>query len=134
MALLANVSGSISKHLRNDPTVNAHTGTAVYTVLPNEPKNFPMILVARTGGGPVFTDPLMLDEVRLQVDVWADRQAEANTVAEAVRSSLASLQGTVFDGAAFVMVDLINYTESPDTSLTPTKQRVILEVLLRVRV
>lgn len=128
-----NVPGKISKWLREDGTVAATFGDRVYTVLPGQERGKPYAKVARPGGGGiVLPETTTLDDVRLQIDVWADRQAEAQDAADLVVESLYSLNRTRYEGASYSRVR-VSRQDLPDDSLDPVLPRVILTVLLRVR-
>ncbi|QXJ19610.1 DUF3168 domain-containing protein [Actinomadura graeca] len=76
----------ITSFLRADPAVAEILGERIYTVLPKD-KTFPLCRVMRFGGA--FTDSsAWLDRADLQLDVWADRQAQVSDTARCLVEAL----------------------------------------------
>src|SRR4051812_16079955 len=61
----------------------------VFTVYPAQAGTDALIVVRRFGGAPVIARPLVLDEALLQLDVYAQRKAEASKLGALVRALLA---------------------------------------------
>jgi Protein of unknown function (DUF3168) len=117
-----------------DPDVDAVLAGRVYGVLPNV-KVFPLCRVVRWSGQMLDGgDPYWGDAPALQVDVWADRKAQAVGAGEVVRAVLAQrLAGVPHAGGVVAGVDIGTCIFDPDTAFEPAKPRVRLSVDLVTR-
>jgi hypothetical protein len=76
--------------------------------------------VVRWGGWPIITEPLVLDEAWCQVDIWADRKAEASHLARLMRAlAAARFVQDNFAVASKVRFGMLH--DSPDNSYEPAK-------------
>lgn len=133
LAVMPDVERLVIDALIADPDVTAVLAGRVYGVMPNV-KTFPLCRVVRWGGQMIDGGaPYWADAPALQVDVWADRKAEAMGAAEVVRAVLAQrLPGRHTTGVV-AGVAIGTSIFDPDTVFSPAKPRVRLSVDLVTR-
>lgn len=86
-ALTVDVLRLVTDCVRTDPAVAEVLGGRVFTVLPKD-KVFPLCRITRWGGTFVQPYPAWLEQADLQIDVWADRQAQASDAARCLVETL----------------------------------------------
>jgi hypothetical protein len=129
VAVIPDAEPVVVEFFRAQPEL-AELGDRIYTALPGKP-TWPAARVVRWGGWPIITEPLVLDEAWCQVDVWADRKAEASRLCRLMRALAAErLVRAHFDIASKVRFG--GLLDSPDNSYEPAKPhfRFDMSVLL----
>jgi hypothetical protein len=127
--LLPNVEALTVNYLLAHPDVTPLVGARVVTVLPNSPV-FPLVVLFRIGG----VAPLrgVLDEASLQVEAWADRKAQAFTVANTVQSALWDMTGVFDEGVVADVRSTLGMSYLPDPVMNE-KPRYVFGVAVRAR-
>jgi uncharacterized protein DUF3168 len=65
-------------------------GNRVYSSIPNNP-TWPLVLVRRIGGVPAVRQ--YLDTANVQIEVWGDTKANAQSIAQQARTAVLNLEG-----------------------------------------
>lgn len=116
-----------------DPDLAGLVEGRVYGVIPNT-KVFPLIRVVRWGGEMIDDgDPYWGDAPGLQIDTWADRKAEAVSVAETVRAVCGQRLAGRHPLGLVAGVGIGTCVYDPDPEFTPAKPRVRLAIDLVTR-
>lgn len=116
-----------------DPDLTALVAGRVYGVIPNA-KVFPLIRVVRWGGQMLDDgDPYWSDAPALQIDTWAERKAEAVSVAEVVRAVCAQRLPGRHPTGVVAGVGVGTSVYDPDPEFSPAKPRVRLALDLVTR-
>lgn len=123
----------VSQFLRQDPDVAAVLGDRVYTIMPQHPE-WPLARLTLWGGAPVVERPLVLQNARIQIDVWGDRKKQAHDAAQLVRAVLVDRLpwGNSTDGwLVRSLASGLRYF--PDDSFDPARPRYVVEMEVFVR-
>lgn len=126
--MIPDIERELSAYLRADPAVAALVDDRVYTIVPANP-TFPLVALTRYGGAPVSPHILHADAAAIQLDCYADRKAEAQTLAETVREALAAMPG-VHGTAVVTAVRFGRLQYLPDGTFDPAKPRYIVDVTI----
>lgn len=112
--MLANFLAVILDRLKNDPQVNAAATGGVHTSLPSGVK-FPAVRVSLIDVRPVGgTQPIVLSEGFLQIDVWADGLLAAHRLMNAAVNAVDDIEGRTT--LAFITgVEVVSVRYIPDT-------------------
>lgn len=117
----------LSAYLRGQASVTALVGDRVYTDLPSR-ATFPLVRLTLTGGQPVYSYPLFLDEAAIQIDCYGGPKVQARLLADTVRSLMASSDFTgVHDLGVVTSVRFGSLHYLPDDAFEPPKPRYIAE-------
>lgn len=120
----------VTTFLREDPDVAALLGPRVYTVLPRE-KVFPLCRVTRWGG--TFTDSsVWLDQAELQLDVWADDQAQISDTARCLVEALTMRLPGSRPGGVVTASRITTIAADLDPEYEPVKHRARLGLSVHV--
>lgn len=124
----------VSEWARLDPDILASPiGSSVYTELPAGFKDWPAVRLTRVGGAPPWSQPLVLDEPVIQVDVWGGPKIVAEDCAELFRAAAAArLPGEHRTGIVY-RVSLGALMDLPDTTYDPARPRYIFDMTLLTR-
>jgi hypothetical protein len=135
MILLPDVSRVLSAYLRTVPEVLALAGERVFTAFPKQvDPSAPFVLVQRTGGLPVLTRPLVVDQAVIQLDAYGGAQAAAHELVATCRAALAVLEGeqpNATGNVCGVVVGALRYV--PDETWKPPRPRYISDLLVTVK-
>lgn len=123
----------VSAYLRDQTTVTAVVGDRVYTDLPAR-ATFPLVRLTLTGGAPVYSRPLFLDEAYIQIDCYGGPKVQARLIVDTVRGLLASpeFQG-VHPLGVVTSVRFGDLRYLPDDAYEPPKPRYIAEASIFTR-
>jgi len=100
-------------------------GGRIYSIVPKQ-RTFPLARVFRFGGDPLYEGhPYWLDSPNMQIDVWADRVAQAQTLAESVRACCSQRLQAAVTGAVVISVAVSALIQSADAVFNPPKPRYI---------
>lgn len=95
---------------------------------------FPAVKVTRIASEPQTLKPLLLENVRMQFDCYGGNNRQAERLAQAIRSSLMErATGYANSEGIITRVEPSNLQDLPDESFEPTRERYILEMLVRVK-
>jgi hypothetical protein len=108
-------------------------GCPVYGRVPANPE-FPYVKVQRITGTPVSTRPLYLDGAMLQVDVLADSQGQARSIADVARETIAAIENTHTSFGWLSGARLGGLTDTAEPEYTPTKARYRFDCIVWARV
>jgi hypothetical protein len=123
VAVLPDVKRVVADYLRSHADVSALVGTRVGTRVPSAnagsswvntdgtPK-FPLLVVQRIGGLPAVER--WLDAARIQLDCWANTEADAWKLASTVQAALWDLPGNRPLGVVTGVAPDLGMTDSPD--------------------
>jgi hypothetical protein len=133
LSLMPDVERLVIDALIADPDLTALVAGRVYGAVPNN-KVFPLIRVVRFGGQMIDGGrPFWADAPALQIDMWANRKAEAVGLGETVRAVAGQrLRGTHPTGIV-AEVGIGTAVYEPDESFSPAKPRVRLSLDLVTR-
>lgn len=102
-----NVEGIVIQMIKNDSVAYSATGNSLFPEIAPENQARPYVVVSHIDTTPnqTKTGPSIVDNVRVQVDVYADSRSGAAGIAEKIRTALES----VFFGST-ITVDSTAYT------------------------
>lgn len=126
--MIPDIERELSAYLRADGAVAALVDDRVYTIVPAGP-TFPLVRLTRIGGAPARPHLLYHDVAEIQLDCYADRKAEAQTLAETVREALAAMPG-VHGTAVVTAVRFGRLQYLPDGTFDPARPRYIADVTI----
>lgn len=94
------IESALLQQLTANIDVTALVETRIYPVVWPDTPVFPLVTYQRisTVTQSVFSGPLSMATVRLQIDAWGAGYSDAKAVAEAINKALEGFQGTLPDG------------------------------------
>jgi len=105
-------------------------GGRIYSFVPKQ-RTLPLARVARYGGDPLHEGhPYWLDSPSMQVDVWDDRTAVAQTLAESLRACCSQRLQAAVTGAVVSNVAVSALIQTADSVFNPPKPRYIFTMRL----
>lgn len=116
--MTVDVEAMLTRHLRAQPSVTSFVDDRVYTDLPHQ-RAYPLVLVQRTGGGPLFSRPAnWLDEAEMTLDFYGGTHKMAQSLMAAAMTAIGELPGQQPEGVVTTIRSaIVTYTpedESPD--------------------
>lgn len=135
---LPNAELLLSRFLLADPDVVASPlGSDTYTEIPAGFTSWPAARLTRVGGTPLFDVPLVIDEPRIQVDVWGGPKSITCDIAETIRAALAAPGRLPFTvpgaGTLSCVVTFGTLRYLPDTTWDPARPRYLFDVVVQTR-
>lgn len=111
------VEAMITRHLRATPAVTAIVTDRVYTDLPHQ-RVYPLVLVQRTGGGPLISRPAnWLDEAEMGLDFYGGTHKLAHTLMHTCMAALSQLPGVQPEGVVTIVRNaIVSYTPEDESS------------------
>lgn len=130
LVLLPDAVQVVTRFLRDQPEVTDLAADRVYSVLPKDPE-WPAVRIVQWTETPAIERPLWLVTVGCQVDVWADRKAEASLLARTIRAVLA--ERLVAERSAIVTrVGFGTMADQPDTDYEPARNRYRFDIFVTI--
>jgi hypothetical protein len=134
VTLLPDIEAMLSTYLRNQSEVTDLVGQNVYTVMPSEPTTkFPLIVLTRIAGQPLFPRPLLVDQARIQVDCWGGPKKLAWQMAATCMAVLADRVIGTQAGGVVAATDFGALIDQPDTEFDPPQPRWLFDVTITAR-
>jgi hypothetical protein len=129
--------GGLRTFLRASTGVAALVGTRVFFGVPRDAPTFPLVTVARVGGGMRAAEEAPIDYALIQVDAWGRRwedggtKAEAFAVAQAVMTALSGIRGRTTLQAGTVAFDatVLALLWAPDPDTDQPRYSMTVEVV-----
>lgn len=95
---MIDVESLVTTFLRSVPEVTAYTEDRVYSDLPHV-RDYPLVLIQRSGGGYLINRPMWLEEAILTIDVYGNTHKEAESLTSVVLAAMgAQLRGAYPQG------------------------------------
>lgn len=131
LAPMSDVERLVSVALRANESVTALVEQRVFTTWPHarDDVSGALVLITRIGGAPVFSRPLALDEVELQLDCYGSKKHACWKLWATVAQALVELTDTVVEDLGIVhgvTVNAVRYV--PDEAYQPPRPRYVADV------
>jgi hypothetical protein len=134
VTLLPDVEAMTSTFLRAQAEVTALVGQNVYTVTPNDvTTKFPFIRLTRIAGQPLFSQPLVVDQARIQVDCWGGPKKLAWQMAATCMAVLSERFIGTQTGGVVCAVEFGALIDQPDASFDPPQPRWLFDVTITAK-
>ncbi len=106
-----NTLGAIRSILLSDSSVTALVGQNIFPVVIPETKQPPYVRLstASVNATPTKSGTSVVDEARIQIDVWATSQDTAVQIDEKIRAALDGYAGTVTVNSVAYLIDGIRF-------------------------
>jgi hypothetical protein len=137
--LLADSQAIVSQYLRSRSEITALVAQRVYSHIPRgndgtaDPSKFPLLLITRVSGSPVYSVPFFFDAPLFQFDAYGGSTAQAWTIAATAQAVLTELPSYDTALGQVTGVQFGFFAQQDDTDFSPPKPRWRFDCTVYVR-